>query len=58
MDGGFLMDKEKRNKFLRENCCCCAKEGTYKCKMLFNEEDKCMFFEEYDEDNPYCFGGY
>lgn len=52
------MDKERRNKFLRENCCLCWKEGTYRCKMLFNEDDNCMFFEEYDEDNPYCFGGY
>lgn len=53
------MSKEERNKFLTENCEDCAWTGTYRCKMILDENGKCMFFKKYNkEDMKLIFGGY
>ena len=51
-------DKKQRRLFLKEKCNDCMKEGTYLCKMLFNKDNECMFFKEYDNDNQDCFKDY
>lgn len=51
-------DKKERINFLKNKCKECAKEGTYLCKKLFNKNNECMFFEEYDETKNDCFGDY
>lgn len=55
----MMRTKEEINKFLKEQCVDCENEGLYTCKLILDENGKCMFFKKYDKDNPpKSFGGY